>query len=238
MEALTTRTIGTGARLEVQIRLFGGVAAATDDGEPVDVGPAKCQAVLAVLALSPGSAVPVSRIVRLVWGDEPPRTADKTLQSYVTRLRKGLGADSIVRTGVAYRLDVTADSVDVVRFQRLLGLDDTEAALAEWTGTPLAGLDADGLTATVDGLVEQYLGVGGDRPGAAHRGRRACGDRLADRADRDLPVPRGALGVVDDGAVPGRPPGRCARRLSQGPRAPRRGPRASNRARGSASWSR
>ena len=89
----------------------------------------------------------------------PPRTADKTLQSYVTRLRKGLGADSIVRTGVAYRLDVTAASVDVVRFQRLLGVDDTEAALAEWTGTPLAGLDADGLTATVDGLVEQYLGV-------------------------------------------------------------------------------
>ena len=145
--------------LEVQIRLFGGVAAATDDGEPVDVGPAKCQAVLAVLALSPGSAVPVSRIVRLVWGDEPPRTADKTLQSYVTRLRKALGADSIIRTGVAYRLDVTSASVDVVRFQRLLGLDDTEAALAEWTGTPLAGLDAAGLTATVDGLVEQYLGV-------------------------------------------------------------------------------
>jgi predicted ATPase/DNA-binding SARP family transcriptional activator len=145
--------------VEVQIRLFGGVAAATDDGEPVDVGPAKCQAVLAVLALSPGSAVPVSRIVRLVWGEEPPRTADKTLQSYVTRLRKGLGPDAIVRIGVAYRLDVTAASVDVVRFQRLLGLDDTEAALAEWTGTPLAGLDADGLTATVDGLVEQYLGV-------------------------------------------------------------------------------
>jgi len=143
----------------VQIRLFGGVAAATDDGVPVDIGPAKCKAVLAVLALSPGSAVPVSRIVRLVWGDEPPRTADKTLQSYVTRLRKGLGADSIVRTGVAYRLELPAGSVDVVRFQRLLGVDDTEAALAEWTGTPLAGLDADGLSATVDGLVEQYLGV-------------------------------------------------------------------------------
>jgi hypothetical protein len=145
--------------LDVQIRLFGGVAAATDDGEPVDVGPAKCQAVLAVLALSPGSAVPVSRIVRLVWGETPPRTADKTLQSYVTRLRKGLGAESIIRTGVAYRLNVTAASVDVVRFQRLLGLDDPEAALAEWAGTPLAGLDAEGLAATVDGLIEQFLGV-------------------------------------------------------------------------------
>ena len=85
----------------MQIRLFGGVAAETEDGEPVDVGPAKCRAVLAVLALSPGSAVPVSRIVGLVWGDEPPRTAAKTLQSYVTRIRKGLGPDSIIRTGAA-----------------------------------------------------------------------------------------------------------------------------------------
>ncbi len=143
----------------MQIRLFGGVSAATEAGDEVDVGSAKCQAVLAVLALSPGSVVPVSRIVRLVWGETPPRTADKTLQSYVTRLRKGLGADSIERIGVAYRLDVTADSVDIVRFQRLLGRHDIDAALAEWTGTPLAGLDADGLLATVDGLVEQYLGA-------------------------------------------------------------------------------
>ncbi len=143
----------------MQIRLFGGVAAETEDGEPVDVGPAKCRAVLAVLALSPGSAVPVSRIVGLVWGDEPPRTAAKTLQSYVTRIRKGLGPDSIIRTGAAYRLDVTPESVDVVRFQRLLGSHDAEAALSEWTGTPLAGLDADGLMATVEGMVEQYLGA-------------------------------------------------------------------------------
>ena len=157
VDALTIEAERSAA--EVQIRLFGGVGAATEDGDPVDVGPAKCQAVLAVLALSPGSAVPVSRIVGLVWGDDPPRTADKTLQSYVTRLRKALGPDSIVRTGVAYRLDVTAASVDVVRFQRLLGVNDTEAALAEWTGTPLAGLGAEGLTATVDGLVEQYLGA-------------------------------------------------------------------------------
>jgi len=71
----------------VRIRLFGGVSAATDDGQPVDVGPAKCQTVLAALALSARSTVPVSRLVELVWGEDPPRTADKTLQSYVTRLR-------------------------------------------------------------------------------------------------------------------------------------------------------
>jgi predicted ATPase/DNA-binding SARP family transcriptional activator len=142
-----------------RISLLGGVAAAIDGGAPVDVGPPKCQAVLAALALSAGSSVPVARLVELVWGDAPPRTADKTLQSYVTRLRKGLGPDSIVRTGAAYRLDVKADSVDVVRFQHRLAEGDVEAALAEWSGVPLSGLDAPGLTGTVDALVEQWLGA-------------------------------------------------------------------------------
>jgi DNA-binding SARP family transcriptional activator len=130
----------------VRIALLGGVSAATDGGEPVDVGPAKCRTVLAALALSVGTAVPVSRLVELVWGAEPPRTAEKTLQSYVVRLRKGLGAAAIVRTGAAYRLTVDVDAVDVARFRRHLDGDDITAALADWTGTPLAGLDADGLT--------------------------------------------------------------------------------------------
>jgi predicted ATPase/DNA-binding SARP family transcriptional activator len=148
---------GEGSSLAVQIRLLGGVSAATDDGYPVDVGPAKCQAVLASLALSAGSVVPVSRLVELVWGETAPRTAEKTLQSYIARLRKSLGSDSIVRSGAAYRLEVDADSVDVWRFQRHLDAGDAEAALTEWTGTPLAGLDAAGLAATVTGLVERWL---------------------------------------------------------------------------------
>ena len=45
--------------------------------------------VLAVLALSPGSAVPVTRIVDLVWGDAPPPRAEKTLQWHIAQLRKG-----------------------------------------------------------------------------------------------------------------------------------------------------
>ena len=141
----------------VQIHLLGGVQAATDDGAPIDVGPAKCQAVLAALAFAPGSAVPVSRLVELVWGQEPPRTAEKTLQSYVTRLRKGLGPQSIERIGAAYRLAVDPGSVDVARFQRHLATGDVDAALGEWGGTPLAGLDAPGLAGTVAGLVEQWL---------------------------------------------------------------------------------
>ena len=66
-----------------------------------------------------------------MWGETPPRTADKTLQSYVTRLRKGLGSESIVRAGAAYRLDLPGEAVDVVRFRKHLDGGNVEAALAE-----------------------------------------------------------------------------------------------------------
>jgi predicted ATPase/DNA-binding SARP family transcriptional activator len=141
----------------VRIRLLGEVGVVTDQGEPVHVGPAKCRAVLAALAMAAGTAVPEWRLAELVWGEDPPRTAGRTLQSYMVRLRKGLGRDSIVRVGTAYRLDVPADSVDALRFQQRADAGDVEAALAEWTGLPLAGLVVPGLAATMDGLVERWL---------------------------------------------------------------------------------
>jgi predicted ATPase/DNA-binding SARP family transcriptional activator len=162
----TIKTVGWSSAAEcvgsspvLRIGLFGGVSVVTDDGRPVAVESAKCQTVLAALALSVGAAVPVSRLVELVWGQQPPRTAEKTLQWYVTRLRKTLGSEVLVRSGATYRLDLEVDAVDVARFRRRLDAGDIEGALAEWTGAPLAGLDAPGLTAIVDGLVEQWLGA-------------------------------------------------------------------------------
>jgi predicted ATPase/DNA-binding SARP family transcriptional activator len=141
----------------VHIRLFGGVSAATDEGEPLPVGSMRSQTVLAVLALSPGSAVPVTRLVDLVWDDQPPASAHKALQWHVARLRASLGSQAILRVGAAYQLAVVPDAVDVARFERHLAAGDVGAALQEWTGDPLAGLTAPGLTATVDGLTERYL---------------------------------------------------------------------------------
>lgn len=144
-------------RSPVQIRLFGGVAATDAAGTALDVGPAKCQVVLAALALEPGSAVPVHRLISLVWGEDAPRTAERTLQSYVARLRRGLGPSAIVRAGSAYRLELDAEHVDVGRFERRLAAGDLAAALGEWGGDPLAGIDAPGLGPVVDRLTETWL---------------------------------------------------------------------------------
>ncbi|MFW6090715.1 MAG: AfsR/SARP family transcriptional regulator [Actinomycetota bacterium] len=143
----------------VQVQLLGKVRAVADGGEPLEVGPAKCRALLAALALSVGEAVPVARLVDVLWGEDPPRTAGKTLQGYVAQLRKSLGTETIVRVGTAYRLDVDPDRVDAVRFRRALSAGDVDGALAAWTGTPLAGLNVPGLAAAAESLVEQWLGA-------------------------------------------------------------------------------
>lgn len=120
---------------------------------------------LVTLALSVGEAVTVSRLVDVLWGEGPPATADKTLQGYIARLRKNLGAESIIRSGSAYRLDVDADRVDVSRFRRLLASGDVDGALAAWTGSPWSGVQIPGLAAASDGLVEQWLGAVEDQLG-------------------------------------------------------------------------
>lgn len=143
----------------VRIRLLGGVEVVDGNGAAVDIGAGKCRALLAALALQPGTAIPDWRLVDLLWGEQPPRTAVRTLQSYIARLRGGLGATRIVRSGAAYRLDVPADAVDVIRFGRRVEAGDLAGALAEWTGEPLAGVPVPGLAAAVDGLVERWLGT-------------------------------------------------------------------------------
>ncbi len=140
----------------VRVGLLGGVRAEGADGTPLDVGPPKCQLVLAALALDHGDPVTVPRLVELVWGTEPPGTAPKILQGYVSRLRKSLGAGAITTVGGAYRLERDVE-VDVTRFGSLVATGDIEGALALWTGPPLAGLDPVGLQPAVVGLRERWL---------------------------------------------------------------------------------
>ncbi|WP_198680863.1 BTAD domain-containing putative transcriptional regulator [Lentzea terrae] len=139
----------------MRIGLLGGVRATTDDGSLVDLGSPRSQVVLAALALSAGAPVPESRLIDLVWGDSPPSSA-KALQWHVAQLRKSLGADAIARVGAAYRLDVPTD---VARFRSILRAGDFAAALSEWGGVPLAGLEAPGLASAVAGLTEEWLGA-------------------------------------------------------------------------------
>ncbi len=63
----------------------------------------------------------MDRIVDALWGESPPATATKTVQVYVSRLRKILGAEALVTRGGGYALVAGPDSVDADRFERLAG---------------------------------------------------------------------------------------------------------------------
>ena len=71
------------------------------DGRPLPLGGPRQRAVLARLLLARGRAVPAGTLVDDVWGGCPPPTATKTLQKYVSELRKALGPDGAGRPSAA-----------------------------------------------------------------------------------------------------------------------------------------
>ena len=59
-----------------------------DGDRPVAVGGPKERLVLALLLARVNSPVSVDALVDAVWGDRPPRTAERTVHAYVARLRR------------------------------------------------------------------------------------------------------------------------------------------------------
>src|SRR6516225_4883520 len=121
---------------------------ARKDGAPVTIPGAKPRAILTMLGLHSGSVVSAGTLVELLWGDDPPRTADKALQTHISSLRRALGDGFVLTQGAGWTL---ADSdVDASRYKSAArrGRDaaaagDTshavarfEEALALWRGIP------------------------------------------------------------------------------------------------------
>ncbi len=91
-------------------------------GEPMPVTGRQERRVLAFLALHASEWVSADALMDLLWGDRPPRTAAKTLQAVVSRLRTALpgDADVIVWRDGGYALQIDPDAVDALRFRRLV----------------------------------------------------------------------------------------------------------------------
>jgi WD40 repeat protein/DNA-binding SARP family transcriptional activator len=128
-------------------------------GRTVTVGGAVPRRVLTALLAQRGRSVPVDRLVLAVWGDEAPPSAERSLQSHVTRLRDVLGRDDLgarlTFVSGGYRFDVDPDVLDTttfvtsIRSARQTVVDDparaaaqVEEALALWRGQPYADLAA------------------------------------------------------------------------------------------------
>ncbi|MFJ4779987.1 BTAD domain-containing putative transcriptional regulator [Streptomyces sp. NPDC088762] len=122
------------------------------DDRALPLGPLKQRVVLATLLGSANSPVSVDALTDAVWQEEPPRTARKNLQVYVSALRALLADDDrdrprLTHTGGGYVLRVAEDELDLLRFRSLVraaeGQEPRTAArllrqaLDLWQGPPL-----------------------------------------------------------------------------------------------------
>ncbi|WP_237773350.1 MULTISPECIES: BTAD domain-containing putative transcriptional regulator, partial [Streptomyces] len=147
------------------------------DSRPLELGPPRQRAVLALLLIGAGSVVSVDSIITRIWGDTPPATANATLQSYVSRLRKLLAAcelpdgsrPRLLYQQPGYALVIDPDHVDVHRCERAVrvggrlartgSVEEAHAvlssALGTWVGTPYEELSAYDFAVQEAGRLEQ-----------------------------------------------------------------------------------
>ncbi len=160
----------------VLIRVLGPVDVVVD-GAVERLGSRMERKLLAALALSANHAVSVDQLSHLLWGDRPPPSRANTLQTYVARLRRSLGGDTIVSSDHGYELRVARSELDAVVFDGLaataasMRMDPAACrsacrdALSLWRGVPFGAfadedpfrLDAIRLDETRIFLVELML---------------------------------------------------------------------------------
>src|SRR5919204_2993477 len=108
---------------DMEIRVLGPVEASVG-GRPVALGAGKPRALLAMLALNAGSTVSSERLIEGLWGEQPPATAAKMVQLYVSQVRKALassnGGAEIVTRRARHELQLGAHDGAARRLQRLL----------------------------------------------------------------------------------------------------------------------
>jgi DNA-binding SARP family transcriptional activator/tetratricopeptide (TPR) repeat protein len=133
----------------MEFRVLGPLEVAEQD-RLLALGALKQRSLLAVLLLHANDVVSVERLVDEVWGESPPATVAKSVQVYVSRLRKQLGDGRLVTRAPGYLLRVDPSELDLARFELLVteaGDADPAAAarrlreaLALWRGPALADL--------------------------------------------------------------------------------------------------
>lgn len=153
----------------VRFGILGPLMICAADGSEVAIDGPRQAKVLAALLIDANEWVSVSSLSYAVWDADQPATAVRQVQDAVSVLRRRLqplqtpGAPESLfeRRGQAYRINVTADRLDLLTFtehfdraRRLAQTSDTLAtatalrtALACWRGPALNGLPGDALGA-------------------------------------------------------------------------------------------
>ncbi|MEW2066017.1 BTAD domain-containing putative transcriptional regulator [Streptomyces sp. NPDC007346] len=147
------------------------------NGEPRTPSAPMARRVLALLLSHADRVVPMELLIDELWGEQPPKTARKTVQTYVYQLRKTLCGDEPPVQGQellethphGYRLPLQGCRLDVQEFQTLLregrealaqGRAGESAVLLRrslelWRGAPLEGVETGPLLAAQTARLER-----------------------------------------------------------------------------------
>jgi DNA-binding SARP family transcriptional activator len=133
----------------MDFRVLGPLEVAGDTG-PLVLGGTKQRSLLAMLLLHANQVVSTDQLIDALWGASPPATCGKSIQVYVSRLRKELGGERLATRPPGYVLHVEPSELDLARFEQLAtdahGAAPEDAArklreaLALWRGPPLSDL--------------------------------------------------------------------------------------------------
>jgi DNA-binding SARP family transcriptional activator len=156
--------------VSLELRLLGELELIVDGAQSA-LGGLRQRSVLAVLALHRESLVSAEGIAAALWPDEQPQTAIKTVQVYVTRLRRALGPYRLrlASTTAGYRLRLEPDELDLTRFERsvakgralasagdhLAAADAFDSALQMWRGPALADFVYEPFAVSLAGQLEE-----------------------------------------------------------------------------------
>ena len=153
----------------MEFRLLGPLEVVEHD-RLLALGGVKQRSLLAILLLHANEVVSSDRLIGELWGQTPPSTAAKSIQVYVSRLRKELGVEGrLVTQAPGYILRVDPSELDLARFEQLLaearGADASSAAqklgraLALWRGPALADLAYEPFAQSEIGRLEELRWV-------------------------------------------------------------------------------
>ncbi len=191
----------------LRVRLLGGLV--VEGHAEHDLGSRKARTVLKVLALARGTAVSVSSLAEVLWGDRPPARPSDQVGVLVSRLRGVIGRDRLIRSDAGFVLVV--DWLDIDELAALVeeadgALGDARVAAARAAATAAVTLargpllpDEDGDWVTdervrVDGLLARAMELAATAALAA--GDRAAAEASAEAALVRDPYDESALRVL------------------------------------------
>ncbi len=156
----------------MEFRILGPLEVVGGDGVPLRLGSVRERALLGLFVLHANEVLSTDRIVDELWPGDPPDTAAKIVQVYVSHVRRALGsARELLETRPpGYVLRLPAGATDVERCEQLVAKAADEKAetrarvlrdaLAVWRDAPLSDLAHESFAAQdIVRLAEWRLGI-------------------------------------------------------------------------------